>query len=148
MRAELTHYGNLLGEIKLRIRSAQGQAAQAVNAELVRLYWDIGCLIGARQVKEGWGAGVIPRLARDLHNELPEHKGFSERNLKLMVQFAREYPALFAIGQTAVAQLNQPNGPGPIGQTPFAQLPWAHNVLLVQKVKDTTSRLWYGAEAK
>jgi hypothetical protein len=36
---------------------------------------------------EGWGAGVIPRLARDLHNELPEEKGFSERNIKQMLAF-------------------------------------------------------------
>ena len=38
---------------------------------------------------------VIPRLAAELHNELPELKGFSERNLKLMVQFAHEYPNAF-----------------------------------------------------
>lgn len=41
-----------------------------------------------RQRREGWGASVIPRLSGDLHNELPEVKGFSERNIKLMVQFA------------------------------------------------------------
>ena len=38
-----------------------------------------------------WGAGVIPRLARDLRNELPEVRGFSERNIKLMLPFYREY---------------------------------------------------------
>jgi hypothetical protein len=55
--------------------------------------------------EEGWGAGVIPRLSKDLRNDLPEVKGFSERNLKLMAQFYREYPELSAIGQQAVAQL-------------------------------------------
>jgi hypothetical protein len=38
---------------------------------------------------------VIPRLARELRNDLPEVKGFSERNIKLMVQFAHEYSAPF-----------------------------------------------------
>lgn len=143
MTTELARYGDLLSEIKGRIRAAQTRAVQAVNAELLRLYWDIGRLIEARQEQKGWGSGVIPKLARDLHNELPELKGFSERNLKLMTQFAREYPALFEIGQTAVARLGGATAPGEIGQPPFAQIPWAHNVLLIQKVKDTPSRLWY-----
>ena len=122
-RNEMQHYGELLAEVKLRIRQAQTRAVLAVNAELVHLYWDIGRLIAHRQQQEGWGAGVIPRLAQDLHNELPEIKGFSQRNIKLMVQFTREYPHAFPatpqIGQPAVAQL--PNAE--IGQLPVAQIP-------------------------
>ena len=48
----------------------------AVNSELVQLYWDIGQIIAGRQQQEGWGAAVIPRLARELRNELPDVKGF------------------------------------------------------------------------
>lgn len=133
----------ILKEIKTRIQVAQTRAMFAVNAELVRLYWDIGGLIGARQQQEGWGAGVIPRLARELRNELPEEKGFSERNIKLMVQFAHEYPDAFApfasIGQPPVAQLPAV----PEGQPAVAQIPWAHNVLLMQRVKNKNDRLWY-----
>jgi hypothetical protein len=60
-----------------------------------------------------------------------------------MVQFAHEYPDAFApsptIGQPPVAQLpNLPNG-----QQLVAQIPWAHNVLLIQRVKDRADRLWY-----
>ena len=116
MNTNLAFYGTLLADIKTRIRHAQNRAALAVNAELVRLYWDIGRLILARQQQEGWGAGVIPRLARDLHNELPEVKGFSDRNIKRMVQFAREYPGLFSIGPRAVAQLG--DAPKASGQLP------------------------------
>lgn len=137
-----TGFPKLLDEIKARIRLAQTRAMQAVNAELVRLYWDIGCLIDERQRQKGWGAGVIPRLARELRNELPELKGFSERNMKLMVQLAHEYPEAFAsceIGQPPVAQLPAV----PVGQQPVAQIPWAHNVLLMQRVKDRQARLWY-----
>ena len=70
-------------------------------------------------------------------------KGFSERNIKLMVQFAQEYPAAFAatsaIGQPVVAQLPSAE----IGQPAVAQIPWAHNVLLMQRVKDVSARAWY-----
>jgi hypothetical protein len=54
-----------LREIKERIRQAQARAVLSVNAELVRLYWDIGQMIDARQRQEGWGTAVIPRLARE-----------------------------------------------------------------------------------
>lgn len=135
-------FPDLLKEVKDRIERAQTRAMMSVNAELVRLYWDIGRLIDQRQKDEGWGAGVIPRLAGELRNELPELKGFSERNIKLMVQFAHEYPAAFPsdpIGQPAVAQLPAQ----PKGQQLVAQIPWAHNVLLMQRVKDAKARLWY-----
>jgi predicted nuclease of restriction endonuclease-like (RecB) superfamily len=172
-------YASFLGGLKERIRTAQHRAAQAVNAELVRLYWDIGRAIHERQEREGWGAAVIPRLAADLKNELPELKGFSVRNLKRMVQFANEYPQLFSIGPPPVAQLQIPEikavtisptavaktrrsrvskGPPPVAHTPdpdllpilqriVAHLPWAHNVLLMQMVKDLPTRLWYGQQA-
>ena len=73
-------------------------------------------------------------------------KGFSERNIKLMAQFYREYPALFAsaaIGQPAVAQLPDPMSAPEKGQPVVARIPWAHNVLLMQRVKDRAIRLWY-----
>ncbi len=144
----LAHYPALLADIKQPIGQAQTRAILAVNQALLALYWDIGQLIDARQKQEGWGAAVIPRLAKDLHNELPEEKGFSERNIKLMVQFYREYPALFAataIGQQAFAQLPGSVQAAEFGQPLVAQIPWAHSVLLMQKVKDTAVRQWYAA---
>ena len=150
--SDLTEYSGLLAEIKTRIQTAQTRAVLAVNAELIRLYWQIGQLLDARQQSEGWGAGVIPRLAQDIRNELPEQKGFSERNLKLMVQFFHTYPSLFAdasaIGQPPVAQLNSDvSTPTEIRQPAFAQLPWAHHVLLMQSVKDEATRHWYAQQA-
>ena len=54
-----TDYAALLGDIKQRVRHAQTRAMLAVNAELIRLYWDIGALIHTRQQQEGWCAAVI-----------------------------------------------------------------------------------------
>lgn len=146
---ELRHYPALLSDIKSQIQAAQSRAILAVNGELSRLYWQIGRLLDQRQTLEGWGAAVIPRLARDIRNELPDIKGFSERNIKLMVQFFRTYPTLFAdesvIGQPPVTQMAFETGDA-IRQPLFAQLPWAHNVLLMQMVKSDAVRTWYAEQ--
>ncbi len=126
MSKELDIYKNLFADVKKRIQKAQVKAAQSANKELIRLYWDIGQMLDVRQKKEGWGAGVIPRLAVDLKNELPEIKGFSERNLKRMLRFYREY----STGEEKVPQA-------------VAQIPWGHNILLLERVKDIQERLWY-----
>lgn len=67
-KPELALYRDLLGDIKARVRTAQARAVRSANTELILLYWDIGRMIAARQSEEGWGSGVIPRLAADLKN--------------------------------------------------------------------------------
>ena len=62
--ARRASFAVLLTEVKGRIQEAQTRAVMSVNRELVRLYWDIGRIIDERQRSEGWGAAVIPRLAR------------------------------------------------------------------------------------
>ena len=105
MESELTRYSDLLTDIKTRIRQAQTRAVMSASAEMIMMYWDIGRMVEERQHLEGWGAAVIPRLSRDIHNDLPEIKGFSERNLKRMIRFYREYPRLVEKVPQAVAQL-------------------------------------------
>lgn len=138
-KPNLSFYSHLLDDIKTRIRQGQTRAVLSANQEMILTYWDVGRLICERQKQEGWGSGVLPRLAKDLHNELPEVKGFSVRNLKLMTQFYKEYQDVMQIGQRAVAQLPKDGK----GQLPVAQIPWSHNVILIQKIKDWKIRLWY-----
>lgn len=145
-----TDYAALLCDIKRRVRHAQTRAMLAVNAELIRLYWDIGALIDARQQREGWGTAVIPRLARDLHNELPEEKGFSERNIKRMLAFYREYPDLIAdlklvpqpVAQTETHTKVPPSAALFTSELILA-LPWGHHAELIAKIKDRSIRQWY-----
>jgi len=118
-------YAQLLESLKARIRQAQVRAALSVNRELVLLYWHIGREILQRQAQEGWGAKVIDRLAQDLSREFPDMKGFSPRNLKYMRAFAEAWPDEQIVQQAA------------------AQIPWFHNVVLLEKVKDPAERLWY-----
>lgn len=164
MASDLVLYGSLLTEIKDRIRQAQTRAALSANAEMIAMYWDIGRMIQQRQQMEGWGAGVIPRLAADLKNELPEEKGFSERNIKRMLRFYREYPELpepeaHLVPQVAALLKTKENKPSIIVPQPAAQLqnlttstisahlafgiPWFHHVILIEKIKDLPTRLWY-----
>lgn len=126
---ELSLYQSLIGDIKSRIRQAQAKAAIAVNTELLAMYYDIGKMILLRQQNEGWGNAVIPRIAGDIKNELSELKGFSERNLGYMVQFAKAYQDQ-SILQQAVAKL-----------------PWGHNIALLQSVKYPDTRNWYANES-
>ncbi len=104
MTENLKHYKTLLHDIKQRVRQGQLRASLSANSEMLAAYWDIGRMIYERQQKEGWGAKVIPRLASDLKNEMADVKGFTERNLKFMVQFYREYVD-FPIGKLPVSQL-------------------------------------------
>ena len=93
-------YGLWLAELKERIHSARQRASQAVNREMVQLYWQIGRDILARQSAQGWGAKVIDRLARDLRAAFPEMKGFSRANLMYMRAFAEAWPDVEIVQQT------------------------------------------------
>ncbi|OZY87293.1 hypothetical protein CBP51_10025 [Cellvibrio mixtus] len=122
-------YTDWLLELKTRINSAQQRAALAVNRELVLLYWQIGRDILARQAEQGWGAKVIERLAHDLRAAFPEMKGFSPRNLKYMRAFAEAWPEAEFV------------------QAVLAQLPWYHQLALLDKLPEPNTRRWYAAQA-
>jgi hypothetical protein len=98
------NYPALLNEITDRIRQGQLRAGMAVNVELLALYWDVGRIVAERQAEGGWGAHIIPRLAKDIRNDLPDVKGFSERNIDRMLAFYREYNIL-PISSLSVAKL-------------------------------------------
>lgn len=122
-------YLEWLAALKGRIHAAQQRATLAVNTELVLLYWQIGHDILTRQAEQGWGAKVIDRLAHDLREAFPEMKGFSARNLKYMRAFAAAWPEESFV------------------QQPVAQLPWGHNLVLLDKLGTATDRLAYAAAA-
>lgn len=122
-------YAEWLVELKTRIHTAQQRAALAVNRELVLLYWKIGRDILERQSQQGWGSKVIDRLSQDLRSAFPEMKGFSPRSLKYMRSFASAWPDERFV------------------QQPVAQLPWGHNVVLLDRLSDQESRDWYAARA-
>ena len=122
-------YVQWLADIKNRVLTARHKAVLAVNAELVSLYWHIGRDILQRQAAQGWGSKVIDRLGRDLREAFPEMKGFSRANLMYMRAFAEAWTDFEIVQQTV------------------GQLPWGHNVLLLNRIKEQEARLFYVQKA-
>lgn len=118
-------YPGLLDALKSRIAQERVRVVMAANAAMVLLYWDIGRAIGERQEVAGWGARVIERLSADLRRAFPDMRGLSVRNLRYMRAFAAAWPDREIVQQAV------------------AQIPWGHNVVLLDKLDDPDTRLWY-----
>ncbi len=104
------------------------RAALSITKELILLYWRVGKILSEKTREEGWGAKPLERLSKDLKNGFPDIQGFSLRNLQYMRKFAQGYPDA---NYAAAA----------------AQIPWGHNMLLLDKVEDAAQRLWYIQQA-
>ena len=74
------------------IEQAQVRLISAANAQMLFHYWKMGNYILYHQNRQGWGGKVTKKLAQAIRFNYPEKKGYSERNLTYMCQFARSYP--------------------------------------------------------
>ena len=115
-------YLSIIEHIKNEINNAQYRAAASVNSELIMLYYNIGCIINENK---SWGNKFIENLAKDIKLEYPNSKGYSVRNLKYMSKFAKLYPDKEFVQQVV------------------AQIPWGHNIVLIDKNLDESKRNWY-----
>ncbi|MFI5123968.1 MAG: YhcG family protein [Chitinophagales bacterium] len=111
-------YVQWLKVLKQKVLQAQLKAAAGTNRVLIRLYWDLGREITEREKEFSYGENFISKVAKDLNREFPEIKGFSRRNLYAI----RQWYLFFS-------------GHGGLVHQPGAQLPWRHQLLLIQKVK-------------
>ena len=114
-----------ISEIKNDIKNTQSKVMYQANNELILLYFRIGRIL---EENSKYGNGFIKNLAREIKIELPNIEGFSERNLKRMKRFYNEYKEYEKVPQAV------------------AHLPWGHNILLFEKIKDKNIRKIY-AEA-
>lgn len=114
-------YLSVIESIKAEISKAQYSAALQVNKELTLLYYHIGCIINEHKL---WGNKFIDNLAKDIKLAYPNSTGYSVRNLKYMAKFASVYGEQFV-------------------QMVSAQIPWSHNVTIIEKVKEVEKREWY-----
>lgn len=121
------NYVEWIKTIKERVRQARLRALTVANTEQLLLYWDVGDEIRTKQRRFGWGSKVVDRMSRDLRNEFPEMGGWSLRNLIYMRSFAGSW------------QRHE------IMQAPLAQLPWYHQIALLEQLKSRTDRLAYAA---
>ena len=115
-------YLAIVEQLKREIKKTQYQASVHVNTEMILLYHSIGTVINEHKT---WGNKFIENLATDIRREFPGSKGYSVRNLKYMAKFAQTYPDREFV------------------QTVSAQIPWSHNVAILDKVKGEKQREWY-----
>ena len=115
-------YNAAIDDIKQDINKTQLDIMINANISLVNLYYRIGKVLYDNSV---WGNKFLDKLAFELKNTYPNQKGFSIRNLKYMKTFYSEYH-----DDLEFVHLG-------------AQLPWKHNVSLIEKVKDKSIRKWY-----
>ncbi|MBP9090202.1 DUF1016 family protein [bacterium] len=123
---KLEGYEPFLQKLKDRVRSVQLKAAVAVNTELIGLYWELGRSIVEQQEKSGWGEAVLEQLSNDLMTAFPGMKGFSRRNLYRIRGLYLAYKGESEFVPQAVAQI-----------------PWGHNIVILEKLKEPVERNWY-----
>ena len=115
----------LLSDVRELILEARGQVAQAVNAGLTMLYWQVGQRIRQDTLKEKraeYGEKIVVSLSRQLEKEFG--RGFAEKNLRRMVQFAE----VFSDRKIVVSLIRQ--------------LSWTHFLRLIP-IEDSLKRDFY-----
>jgi predicted nuclease of restriction endonuclease-like (RecB) superfamily len=112
-------------EVLALIAAARRRAHQAVNTELVGLYWQLGEYISKKIASAEWGDGVVEELAAAIAREHPGIRGFARPNLFRMRQFYEEYR-----GDEKVSPL-------------VRQLPWTHHLIILSQVKRHEERHFY-----
>ncbi len=112
-------------EVVAMIRKSQGRALQAVNTELMALYWQVGEYISRKIEAASWGEGVVDQLAAFIASRHQDIKGFTRRNLFRMRQFFETYRH-----DEKVSPL-------------VRQLSWTHNLLILSRCKQPEEREFY-----
>lgn len=115
----------LLTDIRQLIDEAREVIAATVNTKLALLYWHIGQRVRKEVLQEEraeYGQAIVVTLSRQL--VIDYGKGFSEKNLRRMIQFAEIFPE-----EQIVVSLTQ-------------QLSWSHFTTLIP-LKDATKRDFY-----
>jgi predicted nuclease of restriction endonuclease-like (RecB) superfamily len=112
-------------EITQLIHAARQRAVQAVNTALIELYWQVGQFISRKIEQAEWGDGVVAQLAEHLACTQPGLRGFTRPNLFRMRQFYEAYQ-----GDEIVSAL-------------LRQLPWTHNLIILNQSKSPEEREFY-----
>lgn len=73
-------------------------------------------------------------MAKDLQHEFPGIEGFSRTNVFRMRAFYEEYKTVPPV----VGQIEELEHLGVL-----TQIPWSHNIILMEKIKNIEQRLWY-----
>lgn len=123
MLANESKYRETLHAVIDEIAAARARALGSVNSEVIHLYWNIGSVLNAHNE---WGSKVVESFSHDIRTAYPGIKGYSPRNLKYMMKFAREFSAELC--------------------SSCCTIPWGHILLLLDKTEPGVTREWYAAK--
>ena len=112
-------------QITQLITAARQRAVQSVNTTLIELYWQVGQTISRKIAAAEWGDGVVAQLAEHLARTQPGLRGFTRPNLFRMRQFYDAYQE-----DEIVSAL-------------LRQLPWTHNLIILNQSKRPEEREFY-----
>lgn len=116
----------LLSDICQIIDSTRSQMANRANAELTLMYWHIGQRINIDVLgnqRAGYGKQIVPSLAKQLQEKYGM-KGFDEKNIRRMMQFAHIFSDYHIVAPLA------------------RQLSWSHFVMVLP-LKEGLQREFY-----
>ena len=145
-------YQRFLKDVVMMVQSHRAAAVQHVQSINNQLYWNIGELILKMQQQHGWGKSIVEKLSNDLQHQIGKGVSWSPRNLWFMRQLVTEYSNLKQIGSelniSNNLNLKQPdsdlkNADSLNIKQLVSKVPWMHNILILQKVKDINARIYY-----
>lgn len=119
-------FKEIISNIKEEIINTQIKTMQEVNSNLIKLYFKLGKVVSENKI---YGNNFTKQISTELKLTFPSMKGFSERNIRAMRLFYEEYS-----NDEKWQQL-------------VAKLPWGHNLLLIEKIKDKDLRRIYAENA-
>ena len=135
-------YANWIKDLSLRFRQSQIKAAIRVNSEMLRFYFSLGADIVNKKAESRWGDSFFKNLSRDMQNELPGVRGFSEKNLYYMKLMYLLYRELFEKFPQDVGKINNHDLFNP---NDLFSISWSHHRHIIDKCKkDTNKALFYG----
>lgn len=125
MKKEVTLQESLITDLRTLINEARNKVALTVNTEITLLYWHIGKRINEEVLgnqRAEYGKQIVSTVSRQLTEEYG--KGFNEKSLRRMMQFAELFPDFQIVAPLA------------------RQLSWSHFLMLFP-IKDPLSREFY-----
>lgn len=93
---DLTVSNSLILDLKQYIEQARNRVSVAVNSEITLMYWHIGERINRDVLgnqRAEYGKQIVATISEQLKAEYGE-KGFDEKSIRRMMQFAQLFPDL------------------------------------------------------
>ena len=132
-----SEYKIWIKELKQKLRRSQVKAAIKVNSVLLEFYWELGIDIVEKQKRSSWGSGFLKQLSKDLMDEFPDMKGFSEVNLSFIRRWVRFYIGDFDNSVTGCDEIVKDQ------ISVLFQIPWGHNREIISKCNIKEKALFY-----